>query len=129
MKFIKYEGDKLQEKILLTAAYKLLATLIQKRLIKNVKGRIGSYQSGFVKERSTEGEIYLIKEIMEKACKWMKLMFIDFQRAIDSNKRNKYINLLVKIKVKFKLMRLMMMTMKSTTIKEVQELAKQTVFK
>lgn len=47
----------------------------------------------------------------------LELMFTDFQRALDSIKKNKLINALVEIKIDFKLIRLIRMTIKSTIIK------------
>lgn len=94
--------------------------MLQERLIKNVKIKIGDYQCGFVQGESRVDAIYLAKQIMEKAYEFkvdLEIMFIDFQRAIISLKKNKLINTLMEIKVDIKLILLIRMTVKSTTIK------------
>lgn len=52
---------------LLSAANKILTTLIQECLVKYSKNKIGDYQCGFVKRRSPVNAIDLMKQIMEKA--------------------------------------------------------------
>lgn len=106
---------------LLSTCYKILSQIIQRRLVAIVtaQNKIGQYQCGFLRGRSTVDAIHTLKQIMEKAYKYdieMEMLFIDFERAFDSIKREKLKTVMRELEVPEKLNRLIMMTMKSTRI-------------
>lgn len=104
---------------LLNTAYKILSTIIQKRLTISTNNRIGQYQCGFVKGRSTIDAIHTLKQIMEKvhnAKIEIEMLFIDFKQAFDSIKRGKLMKALKELNIEAKLRRLVRMTMENSRI-------------
>lgn len=104
---------------LLNTTYKILSTLIQKRLANQTRDIIGQYQCGFTRGRSTIDAIHIIKQIMEKAYEHkiqIEMLFIDFQQAFDSINRRKLMLALKELGINPKLRRLIQMTMNRTTV-------------
>lgn len=104
---------------LLNTAYKIMASLIQRRLVNATKGTVEQYQCGFTQGKSTVDAIHTVKQLMEKTYQHkieLELLFIDFQQAFDSIKRKELKRALKKLGVPSKLRRLIMMTMKRTTV-------------
>src|SRR3978361_1936150 len=104
---------------LLNTAYKILSTIIQRRLADATKGIVGQYQCGFTRGRSTIDAIHIIKQIMEKAYESrieMEMLFIDFERAFDSIRREKLMLALKELGIEPKLRRLVQMTMRETVV-------------
>lgn len=104
---------------LLSTVYKTLSTLIQKRLSEKLSGKIGQYQCGFIRGRSTTDAIHTIKHVIEKAREHkmeIDLLFIDFKQAFDSLKRKELIKALEESGINEKLKRLIVMTMNNNTI-------------
>lgn len=104
---------------LLNNAYKILATIIQKRLASSTRHKIGQYQCGFLQGKSTIDAIHTLKQIMEKVHRAkinVDMLFIDFQQAFDSVKRGKLIEILKELEVDPKLRRLIKMTMENSKI-------------
>lgn len=104
---------------LLNVAYKIVSTLIQKRLADASKKIIGKYQCGFVAGKSTIDAIHTVKQIIDKSNQYntdMELLFIDFKQAFDSIKRCKLITALKELGVPAKLRKLIQMTLKTTRL-------------
>ncbi|CAG9829791.1 unnamed protein product [Diabrotica balteata] len=104
---------------LLNTTYKILTSIIKKRLSKITKKTVGQYQCGFTEGRSTIDAIHTIKQIMEKANEYkleLEMLFIDFKQAFDSIKRNVLMTALKKLKIPHKLRKLIEMTMRTTKI-------------
>jgi sorting nexin-29 len=64
-------GDRLDCKnyrpiTLLNTAYKILAILLNKRLIQIIENKLGDFQMGFRKNRSTIDNIFIVRQIFEK---------------------------------------------------------------
>jgi hypothetical protein len=78
---------------LLSNAYKILSNILLARLTPYVNEIIGNHQCGFCRNRSTRDQIFNIRQILEK--KWeyngkVHQLFIDFKKAYDSIKREKF---------------------------------------
>ena len=93
----KNRGDKLQCKnyrgiSLLCTGYKILTTVLNNRLKKYIEHIIGKYQAGFRTGKSTTDKIFTIKNLLEKAWEHnveIYQIFVDFQKACDSIRRDK----------------------------------------
>lgn len=74
-------------------AYKVLTTIIHKRLREIMGSIVGGYQYGFVKGKSTIDTIYILKQISENATitasSSISSFFVDFKQAFDSLSRQK----------------------------------------
>lgn len=102
---------------LLSTVYKVLSTIIQRRLQESADNKIGQYQCGFRKGKSTIDAIYILKQIMEKANEAninLEILFVDFRQAFDSIKRNQLLEILKTLQVPLKLRKLIKMTMSHT---------------
>src|SRR5262249_51587570 len=69
---------------LLNAAYKTLAVILFDRLEPYSEEIIGDYQGGFRIGRSTTDQLFLIRQIMEKAWEYnisIHQLFVDFKQA------------------------------------------------
>jgi hypothetical protein len=72
---------------LLTHAYKVLSTLLLKRLLEEVENFLPQSQAGFRKLRSTRDNIYILATLMDKVLLSQEncvVTFIDFIAAFDS---------------------------------------------
>jgi hypothetical protein len=85
---------------LLTTSYKMLSNILLSMLIPCADEIIGDHQCGFRRNRSTTGEIYCVRQILEK--KWeyngtvgLYQMFINFKKAYDSVRREVLYNILI----------------------------------
>lgn len=104
---------------LLNSAYKIISTLIQRRLTAATTNILGQYQCGFTKGKSTIDAIHTVKQIMEKAHEYkirIELLFVDFQQAFDKVKRSKLMLALADMGIQSKLRRLINMTMSSNMV-------------
>lgn len=75
---------------LLNSAYKILSTILYKKLLPIAEGIIGTYQCGFRPGRSTTNHISTLRRILEKSWEFnidIHVLFIDFKQAYDSVKR------------------------------------------
>jgi hypothetical protein len=102
---------------LLSTAYKILSNNLLVRLTPYVNEIIGDHQCGFRRNRSTTGQIFYIRQILEK--KWgyngtVHQLFIDFKKAYDSIKREVLYNILLEFGIPKKLPRLIKMCLKET---------------
>ena len=96
---------------LLDVIYKIMATILKKRLDKLSETRqiIGDYQCGFRKGRSTTDQILLLKQSLIQRYQYNKpthLLFVDFKSAYDSVHRRKMLKVLEKFDIPGKLIRL-----------------------
>lgn len=104
---------------LLNTTYKILSTILQRRVNNVVKDKIGTYQCGFRKNKSTTDAIHILKQIMEKANEYkmeLEVLFIDFKQAFDSIRRSKLMRIMEEMGVTAKLRRLIMMTLNANKI-------------
>ena len=72
---------------LLNVAYKILAKIIQMRLLKYTEDITGEYQSGFRSGSSTTDHLFSVRQLLEKCYEFNvehTHLFIDFQQAYDS---------------------------------------------
>jgi hypothetical protein len=93
---------------LLSTAYKILSNILLARLIPYVNEVI-DHQCGFRLNRSTKNQIFYIRQILEK--KWeyngkVHQLFIDFQKAHESVKREVLYHTLLEFGIPKKLVRL-----------------------
>ena len=119
----KKRGDKLQCKnyrgiSLLSTGHTMLTTVINNRLIKYTENIIGEYQAGFRTGKSTTDQIFTVKNLLEKA--WghnveIHKIFVDFQKAYDSIRRNKLYAIMAHFGIPNKLIRLTKATIENST--------------
>jgi hypothetical protein len=105
---------------LLNVAYKIFAVMLNKRLEDIVETELGDYQTGFRPNRSTIDNIFMIRQIIEECYKYnvdIHNIFIDYMHAFDSITRNKILDSLTQNKIASKLIRLIKLTLESTTAK------------
>lgn len=102
---------------LLNTAYKVFSVALYNRLIKYVEPQLGEYQGGFRKNRSTIDQIFSLRQIMEKAKEFNKIiwiLFIDFKSAYDSVIRKKLYLAMEELGIPSKLIRLTACTLKES---------------
>ena len=90
--------------------YKILSNILLSRLIPYAKEIIGDHQCGFRRNRSTIDHIFSIRQILEKQ-KWeyneeVHQLFIDFNKAYDSVRREVLYKILIEFGIPRKLVRL-----------------------
>jgi Reverse transcriptase (RNA-dependent DNA polymerase)/Endonuclease/Exonuclease/phosphatase family len=102
---------------LLNTAYKILTSLILKRLKEYGEREIGEYQNGFRTGRSTVDAIHTLTQVIEKCYERdidLHVIFIDFKQAFDSLKRNIMIKDAKRLGVPAKLIRMVKMTLEGS---------------
>lgn len=120
---IHKKGDKTSCKnyrgiTLLNTTYKILTSMIQKRLLYYTKNIVGDYQCGFVRNKSTVDAIHILKQITEKTYEYkidVEMLFIDFKQAFDKIKRDQLLAAMAEFKIPAKIRRLVQMTLSNTT--------------
>jgi hypothetical protein len=98
--------------------YKVFSNVLNERLKKITKNLLGKYQCGFRENGSTSDQIFIIRQMMEKHYEHnqdLNMLFVDFKQAIDNIDRYKLYQVMEDIKIPYKLIRLVKMTMKNTT--------------
>jgi len=108
----KTDCNNYRGKSLLPTTYKVLSNVLLSRLIPYAEEVIGHHQYGFRRNRSTTDHIFCIREILEK--KWeyneaVHQLFIDFNKAYDSVRREVLYNILIELGIPKKLVRLVKM--------------------
>ena len=98
--------------------YKILSNILLSRLIPYAKEIIGDHQCGFRRNRSTIDHIFCIRQILEKQ-KWeyneeVHQLFIDFNKAYDSVRREILYKILIEFRIPRKLVRLIKMSLTET---------------
>lgn len=105
---------------LLNVAYKILAVIIFDRLEVYSENIIGDYQGGFRKGRSTTDQLFLIRQILEKAWEYnisIHQLFVDFKQAYDSICREVLFDIMEEFGIPRKLIRLTKATLTTTKCK------------
>jgi len=103
------ECENYREISLLNTTYKILSNILLIRINPYIKEIIGEYQAGFMIGRSTVDQIHIIKQLAEKSHELNKdihLMFIDCKAAYDSINREKLWNVMNKMGIPAKLVRM-----------------------
>jgi hypothetical protein len=103
---------------LLQVAYKVLSSIIATRLTVLADERVGEYQCGFRRNRSTIDHIFTIRATLEKCWEHnidIHQLFIDFKQAYDSIDRRKLRETLRSFEIPEKLIRMIQLTLKQTT--------------
>jgi hypothetical protein len=102
---------------LLSTVYNILSNILLARLTPYVSEVTGDPQCGFHRNRSTNDQIFYVRQILEK--KWeyngkLHQLFIDFKKAYDSVKREVLYNILLEYGIPKKLVRLIKMCLNET---------------
>jgi sorting nexin-29 len=82
--------------------------------------KLGEYECGFRPNRSTTEQIFIIRQILEKHIEHgydLYLLFVDFKQAFDSVNRKKLIEVMNKMGIPHKIIRMVEMTMNHTKAK------------
>lgn len=105
---------------LLNIEYKILSYCILDRIKPISKEILGEYQGGFRPNRSTTGQIFIVRQIFEKIWEFSKnvyVLFIDFKKAYDSIHRPSLFNIMKEFKFPQKLINLTIASLKNAEIK------------
>ena len=105
---------------LLNVSYKILAVILYDRLAIYSEEIIGDYQCGFRNGRSTTDQLFIIRQIMEKAWEHnisIHQLFVDFKQAYDSIIRNVLFGIMEEFGIPSKLIRLTKATLTATKCK------------
>jgi hypothetical protein len=97
---------------LLSASYKILSNILLSRLSPYVDEIIEDHQCGFRRNRWTTDQIFCIQQILEKKWEYNKTvhqLFVDFNKAYDSVRREALYNILIEFGVPMELVRLIKM--------------------
>jgi hypothetical protein len=98
----------------------MLSNILLSRLSPYVAEIVGDHQCGFRRNRSTTDQIFCIRQILGKKWEYNKTvhqLFIDFQKAYDSVRREVLYNILIDFGVPTKLDRLIAMCLSGTCSK------------
>lgn len=93
---------------LLNTQHKIYSNIILNRLEPYAKKIVAEYQAGFTAGKSTIDQIDIIKKITEKSHEFDKdlyLLFVDFKQAYDLIVRSELWNVMVKLGLRAKLVR------------------------
>ena len=95
---------------LLSIAGKVLATIIKNRLNDSIERHLDEYQAGFRPGRSCLDQIFTLRQVQEKRCRYGKalvVIFVDFAAAFDSVHRESLWNCLVAAGIPHKIVSLL----------------------
>jgi len=117
------KGDKLDSNNyrgirLLDIVYKEFSNVLNERLKNIIENVLGDYQCCFCKNRSTSDQIFIIRQMMKKHYEHnqdLHMLFVDFKQAFDSRDRYKLYQVMEDMKVPYKLITSVKITMKNTT--------------
>lgn len=105
---------------LLNVTYKILSNCILSRIKGSTEEIIGNYQGDFRMGRSTIDQIFILRQVFQKAWKYDKelnVLFIDFQKAYDCIHRESEIKILKDFQFPNKLINLIMISIMETKVK------------
>jgi hypothetical protein len=100
--------------MLLNTTNKILTSIIRKRLTEHTETKLGEYQNGFRKGKSTIDAIHVMSQIIEKSYEYdieLHILFIDFKQAFDNINRHSLVEQMQQMKIPEKLIKLTKMTM------------------
>ena len=101
----------------MSTSYKILSNILLPRINPYANEIMGEYQCGFRRNRSTVDHIFSIRQILEKKWEYNKdvcQLFIDFEKAYDSIKREFLYDIIIKLGVPKKLVRLIKICLDGT---------------
>jgi len=101
----------------LPTTYKILSNILLSRLTPYAEEIIGDHQCGFRRSRSTTYLIFCIRQILEKKREYneaLHQLFIDFEKAYDSVRREVLYNILIEFGIPMKLVRRIKMSLNET---------------
>jgi len=101
----------------LPTTYEILSNILLSRLIPYAEEITGDHQCGFRCNRSTIDHIICISQILEKKCEYneeVHQIFIDFQEAYHSVRREVLYKILIEFGIPRKLVRLIKMSLTET---------------
>lgn len=116
----RYDCENYRGICLLNVSYKILAVILFDRLEVYTEEIIGDYQGGFRKGRSTTDQLFIIRQIMEKAWEYnitIHQLFVDFKQAYDSISREALFEIMEEFGIPRKLIRLTKATLTATKCK------------
>lgn len=102
---------------LLNTAYKILSLILLERLKPYTQEIVGEYQAGFKQNRSTNDQMYALRQIIEKRLEYNKnthILFIDFRKAYDCLNRTAVFNALLLLGIPSKIVRMIETCMNRT---------------
>ena len=102
---------------LLRTTYKILPNILLSRLTPYAEEIVGDHQCEFRRNRSTNGHILCIRQILEKKCEYydtVHQLCIDFKKAYDSVRREFLYNIIIEFGVPQKLVTLIKMCLTET---------------
>lgn len=105
---------------LLNVTYKVLSKYILSRIKPWAEDILGDYQADFRQNRSTTGQIFILKQILQKMWEFDKelhVLFIDFKKANDCIHRESLLNILKLFKLPQKLINFIRTNILHTEIK------------
>ena len=105
---------------ILKVAYKIYAIILKSRLTEITENKLGEFQMGFRPNRSTIGNIFMIRQIFEKCWEYnieLHNIFVDYSQAFDSVNRNKIIECLIKYEVPKTIIKLIGLTLNNSIAK------------
>jgi hypothetical protein len=105
---------------LLNVTYKILTGIINERIMLITEQRIGEYQCGFWRSRSTMDQIFVLRQLIEKHYEHgsdLHLLFIDYKSTFDGVNRRKLVESMHRIGIPKELVNLARMTLTETYAK------------
>ena len=103
---------------LIAISYKVLSTILCERLKPFTNALIGPYQCGFRPGKSTNDQIFTLRQILEKTHEFQvdtHHLFVDYKAAFDSPTRECLPRIMSEFGIPAKIIRLCMMTLSNTT--------------
>lgn len=105
---------------LLDNLYKILSYIILNRIKPYISENIKDHQAGFIQGRSTCDQIFILQQIVSKYWEFGKdlhLLFVDFEKAYDTVRRNYLWSVLIEFGIPQKLIRLIKECMENSKCK------------
>jgi hypothetical protein len=102
---------------LLSTSFKILSNILFARLTPYADEITGDHLCGFWRNRSTNGQLFYIRQILEKRWEFngtVHQLFIDFKKAYDSVRREGLYNIITESGIPRKLVRLIKMYLNET---------------